>query len=189
MTLKAPRAGERILLFPPAFERTFYEQSFVYEDGRQEVYRLFGYEKKPSVLIFPITQKRGIVAVRQFRHGSNDFIIEFPGGGSPTETKTIEQVGAEELLEETGYQAEEIINPQMQSWIDPSSANGRISFLIGCGCVKVADPHLDKNEIMETLVIPVKNWYEMIWRGEILDHKTLALSLFGIPFLEKGLIF
>ena len=187
--LKAPRAGERIQLLPPTFGRTMCRQSFFYEGGREEEYVLWSYEKATGALILPLTTKREIVAVRQFRHGVNGFTIKFPGGVPATETDTAEDTGAKELLEETGYQAKVVQDLGFQGCLDPSSLNARMSFLVGLECEKVADPTPDPNEILETLVVPIGEWYEMILRREIIDSKTIALSLVALPLLGVRLQF
>jgi ADP-ribose pyrophosphatase len=188
--LKAPKAGEREILFPPVFGKTLYRQSFSYGEGRTEEYVMWGYEKQPPAIIMPITVTGEVVAVHQFRQASNRFIIEFPGGVSVSNTEEpLEDIAKRELLEETGYQAGEIRNLNIQSWFEPAYLNVPVSLFLGLGCVKVREPDLDSTETMETLAIPIEEWYGMIFRGEIVDNKTVALSLYALPHLGIELKF
>jgi ADP-ribose pyrophosphatase len=186
-SLTAPKAGEREILFPPSYGKTIVRQPFSYPDGRVIDFVLWGYEKAHSAIVMPITAKGEVIVVRQFRHAANDFVIEFPGGGPVTNNEAAADIAAVELLEETGYRAKEVIDLNIQPWFEPGNLNARISMLVGLGCVRVADPKLDPTEMLEIFTTPIKEWYEMIKRGEVLDNKTLALSLLALPHLGTEL--
>jgi ADP-ribose pyrophosphatase len=190
MSLRAPRAGERTVI-AQMFGRGLYKQPFYYSDGKggekEEIYSMWGYQKGfPSILI-PITTTAEVIAIRQFRHGANGFVIETPGG-LPKGTQLPEEVAERELLEETGYQAGSIIACS-QVWFDPAAHNLMFTPLVGLDCVKVTEPSLDKTEVMETMLVPLDEWYGKIWSGEIIDAKTIALSLLMAPILKRHLHF
>lgn len=68
----------------------------------------FRIDAEDWVNVVPITRRQEIVMVRQFRHGSRDITLEIPGGVvDPGETPA--QAAARELLEETGYRANEVV--------------------------------------------------------------------------------
>jgi 8-oxo-dGTP pyrophosphatase MutT (NUDIX family) len=65
-------------------------------------------ESDSWVNVIPITPEREVVLIRQYRHGTREVTLEIPGGiveagDSPQEA------ARRELLEETGYEAEEMI--------------------------------------------------------------------------------
>jgi ADP-ribose pyrophosphatase len=186
--LIAPQAGEPKTIFDAGYGRGMVERSFFYPNNREEIYRIWWYFKGNPVLIFPLTENNEVVALCQFRHGANDFVIELPGGlpNQKTEESPL-RVVERELLEETGYESETSIYLGYEPWTDAASINLRFIPFIGLNCKKVQEPNLDKGEEgnIEVILVPIKKWYKMIWAGEILESKTIAHSLLVMPHLLK----
>ena len=75
------------------------------------------------VNVLPITTDGQVIAVEQFRHGSDLVHLEIPGGSlDPRTGETPETAGSRELLEETGYAPAKMIycgyhypNPALQN--------------------------------------------------------------------------
>lgn len=179
---KIPRAGEPTMVTKPIFGKYLYTQSFFYEDGREEEYTLWGYSKKTASVIFPVTTDRKVLAIRQFRQGSNSFILEIPGG-NPEGEEFPKVVAGRELLEETGYQPTKVIRLGPEYWFEPGNLNAKFIPFLGVGCRKIQEPRLDKNEVMEFILVPLEEWYAMIWGGKVLDAKTVVISLLAMPYL------
>ena len=100
------------------------------------------------------------ICVRQFRPGTETVTTEFPAGGME---EGEDPLGAakRELLEETGYEAEQ--------WtalgrIAPNAtiANNYAYIFLAEGCRKVSGRHLDATECMETAVLSAEVMDEMI---------------------------
>lgn len=186
MSLHRPRAGEPEVIFDAGRGRCMVKRSFFYGD-REAVYKIWWYLKEPPALIFAITPNREVVAIRQFRHGANDFMLELPGGIPDQKSEEVHRDVAErELLEETGYKVERVIDLNCSPYIDAPSFNLRIVPFMGLGARKVQEPKLDPNEEgMETVLVPLEEWYKKIWNGEILDSKTISHSLLALPFVSN----
>jgi len=60
------------------------------------------------VLILALTPQEEVVMVRQYRHGTEQVCLELPGGLVDPDDDSPELSARRELLEETGYQADEI---------------------------------------------------------------------------------
>lgn len=93
------------------------------------------------------------VMVRQFRHGSMNVSLEFPGGViDPGEDP--KEASARELTEETGYIAEELtligeINP------NPAFMNNSCYTYLARGLHRKQDQDLDENEVIDVELVPV----------------------------------
>jgi 8-oxo-dGTP pyrophosphatase MutT (NUDIX family) len=143
-------------------------------------------ETQDWVNIIPLTADRRVVMVRQYRHGSGEVTLEIPGGlVDPGDTP--ESAAARELLEETGYQAEEAVKIGMSN-PNPAVFNNRCYTFVARNVMKVRDPMPDQTEDIEVVLIPLADIPELIRKGKI-DH-SIVISAFYWFFLQdqKGLI-
>ena len=137
-------------------------------------------ESMDWVNIIPLTVDHQVVMVRQYRHGSRDVTLEIPGGlVDPGETP--ETAAARELLEETGYRAEEVVkigaaNP------NPAIFNNRCYTFLARNVTKVREPMPDQTEDIETALIPLSDIPEFIRTGKI-DH-AIVVAAFCWYFLQ-----
>jgi 8-oxo-dGTP pyrophosphatase MutT (NUDIX family) len=133
------------------------------------------------VNIIPLTPRREVVMVRQFRHGISAFTVEVPGGMVDATDETPAGAGRREMREESGYDSDDIValgrvhpNPAIQP-------NFCYSFL--ARKVKlVTQPHHnpDGAEETEVVLIPLKEIKGMIATGKI----THALTIAAFAFLD-----
>lgn len=174
--LKTPKLiGERVdkIQFGKKISYLTYE----FPDGTTDEFLCLGSAKGTlSTIIFPITTKGEVIAVRQFRYGANEFVVELPGG-NPKSGENVFQVAQMELLEETGYSPKKLVGlPAIEYFFDPASYLRGYYGVIAIGCEKVAEPKPDKTEKLEPVIISPTEWEEMILRGEIRDSKTITLT-------------
>jgi 8-oxo-dGTP pyrophosphatase MutT (NUDIX family) len=120
--------------------------------------------------------------IRQYRHGSREVTLEIPGGlVDPGDTP--EKAAVRELLEETGYQAEDwmkigVVNP------NPALFNNRCHTFLAQNIKKVHDPMPDQTEDIETILIPISDIPELIQKEEI-DH-AMVITAFYWYFLREA---
>ena len=65
-------------------------------------------EYDDEVMIFAVTREQEVVLIRQYRHGVQQAILELPGG-SVDEGESPAEAAKRELMEETGYAADTLI--------------------------------------------------------------------------------
>ncbi len=137
-------------------------------------------ETRDWVNIIPLTADRRVVMVRQYRHGSKTVTLEVPGGLlDPGDTP--EGGAARELLEETGYQAEEVIKIGVSN-PNPAIFNNRCYTFVARNVMKRHDPMPDSTEDIEVVLIPLADIPDLIRKGEI-DH-AIVISAFYWYFLQ-----
>ena len=121
----------------------------------------------------------GIVLVRQYRHAAGRMSLELPAGAiEPGESP--EDAGRRELLEETGYQADEVSVLQ-GFYADPSRITNMGHVAVAAGAKKIARPELDPGEDIEVEVVPVSRLRALISGGE-LAHATHVAAILIAAF-------
>lgn len=175
--LIAPVAKDRRIIYK-CHGKTAFEQDFILPSREKDSWFLFESEDKP-VIIFPLTKKNEVIAVKHFRYGSNSFVIEVPGGKieSNITEKNIKESAKKELCEETGFTSENIILVGPQTWFDPASVRVSFSPVLALKCWKISESRPKTTEILKTKLIPFQKWVEMIKRQEICDSKTVAITM------------
>lgn len=95
------------LVFQVAFSTPWFaiEESVPERSGDLPYYRMTG---PNGVICLPITPEGDIVMVRQFRPNLEKVTLETPAGGIDGD-ESIEQAARREIIEETGYQAGQIV--------------------------------------------------------------------------------
>ena len=137
-------------------------------------------ETRDWVNIIPLTADHQVVMVRQYRHGSREVTLEIPGGLVDS-GDTPEVAAARELLEETGYQAEEVMKIGVAN-PNPAIFNNRCYTFVARNAAKAHDPMPDQTEDIEVALIPLVDIPELIRKGKI--NHAIVISAFSHYFLE-----
>ena len=130
------------------------------------------------VQVIPITPDEQIVMVRQYRHGCGRIFLELPGGLIDESDLSPHQTAKRELLEETGYCAENLIL-LTRIYPQPAVLNNKGLTYLARQVKKVAEPNLDPTEDIEVCLVKLQKIQEMIRDGEINHGQTvMALSVY-----------
>jgi ADP-ribose pyrophosphatase len=133
------------------------------------------------VNVVPITADQQVVMIKQYRHGSRQITLEIPGGlVDPGDTP--ETAASRELLEETGYRAEEwkkigVVNP------NPAIFSNRCHTFLARNLTRVANPTPDQTEDIDVVLLPLSDIPGLIRKG-VIDH-ALVIAAFYWLNLEK----
>jgi len=153
-------------------------------DGKERDFLLWGGKVVPTI-IFPITTDKKVIALRMFRRAANESIIEIPGGNPGAEESPLD-CALREIEEETGWIPKHMIRLGPDIWFDPASCIIPYTPFVALDCKKKQEQELDKTEVaegMEMNLIELKEWFKMIYRGEIRDSKTIAITFLALPHL------
>ena len=125
--------------------------------------------------VLALTKNGEVVLVKQYRHGIYDVLLEFPGG--VVEDEEDPRDGARrELLEETGYQARDLI-PIGRLYPNPALQTNALHCFLALDVEKVAEQKLDAGEDIEVELVPLNELIEIAKRGEF-PHALMTAVLF-----------
>ena len=127
-----------------------------------------------AVCVLPLTEDGEIIFVNQFRYALNKVTLEVPAGKlekgeDPTEA------ALRELSEETGIEAKKIV-PMGALYTTPALMDEIIYMYIATD-LSQGEQHLDEDEFVNAIKIPLDKAVEMVMNGEIRDAKTQTMIL------------
>ena len=125
-----------------------------------------------AVCVVPVTDDNKVVVERQFRYPADKVFTEIPAGKLDSAEEDRLDAAKRELMEETGYTADE------WTWIgDLYSAvaysNELISMYLARSLHK-GERHLDADEFLNVALVPIEELVKQVMDGEITDAKTQA---------------
>lgn len=133
-------------------------------------------ERPNLVHVVAITREGQFVFEKQYRYAINRTCLEICAGLVEANETPID-AARRELLEETGYATD--------NWtflgeyaVDPSNMTEISYSFLAKNVVKVSDPHLDKTEVLETLLLSEKEVLDALKSGGIVS------SLMAAPLLK-----
>ena len=95
-------------------------------------------ENPDWVNIIALTKDKEVVLIEQFRHGTEEIILEIPGGMIDDDDEEPETAARRELLEETGFSADKFILFG-KSHPNPAIQNNTIFHYLAFDCEKTED--------------------------------------------------
>jgi len=185
--MKPPILEHTKVIFDAGYGRCLANRAFKSLKGISYDYKIWWHSGSSPSIVFPLTVDRKVIAIKEFRHGMADFSLEFPGGlPCSAESELSEETGRRELLEETGYKAGRIIRLACDPWVETQTMNLRYYPFLAFDCTLVEAPRLEETEVMQTVLIPLEEWYGLVFEGRIVCNATIAHSMLALPYLLSG---
>lgn len=131
------------------------------------------------VLTFPLTADNQVVFVRQYKHAAGQILLELPGGVVDAGETSILGAARREMLEETGYDTEQL-EPLLEVIDNPTKDTNSISFFLARNVRHVAEQDLDETENIEVVLVPLAEVESRIMQGDIRVSGSVALCLLAL---------
>ncbi len=134
-------------------------------------------------IILPITDNGKVITCRQYYQGVEQILQHLPGGNADFTKENPYDVAKRELLEETGYEAQEVI---FLGTIPLSARNSTTmtSLFLALGCKNAKNVPLDKDELIEIVIEKLEDWVLKTFT-EIRETPSMVATHLALPWLRK----
>lgn len=147
--------------------------------GREQPHNFYVLHPRNWVNVIPVTSDGEVVLVEQFRHGTGRVTLEIPGGMIDPEDQSPAHAGARELLEETGYVADELIHVG-RNHPNPALQSNYCDTFFAPAVKQVEQPRFESAEYIELRLVPLSEIPNLIRNGSI----TSALVIVAFHYLH-----
>lgn len=182
MTLKKwEQIGEETVLAEKFGKKLIVKQFVNPKSGKVEDYVQFA-QREWSVCL-AITSDGQVLVESKFKQGRNDVGDELPAGTAEF-GESPEQAMRRELREEIGYEAERMI-PLGFAWMSTRNSPTRFHCFLAIGCKKAGPAKLDENEDIETRLVSLRRWFDMVMCGSITEPSAIVATMRAMPHLSN----
>lgn len=138
---------------------------------------------RPEVaLVFPVTADNQVVMVRQYKHGADEILLEFPGGVCNVH-ESPEKAARRELLEETGYEVGRLTYLATLH-DDPTKNTNHFHLFLAQDAHLVQAQALDQTENIQVETVPLEQVKNKILQGEIRVANSIAVAFLALERLK-----
>ncbi len=133
-----------------------------------------------SVVIIPVLdiKKQKIIMIKQFRYAINKYIYELPAGTKEKNENSF-NCAKRELEEETGYYPEKL-KKLITIYPSPGIISEKMDIFLATS-LKKKKQNLEQDENIKIKIFTLNKLINMIFKGKIVDGKTIV----GILLLNK----
>jgi len=138
-------------------------------------------ENPDWVNIIAVTKDEQVLLIEQFRHGTENVILEIPGG-MIDKGESPEAAAKRELLEETGHSSHKWVLLG-RSHPNPAIQNNSVYHYLALDCEKTGDVSFDEHENIATKLVPLSEVSKLIADGKI-THSLVIAAFFYLSIWE-----
>ena len=131
-----------------------------------------------SVSVIAIEEQGLLIINEEYRHPAGEIVLSL-AGGFLAEGEEPEAGGKRELIEETGYDSDDIL-VLGSSFPMPGICDQRVIYVLAKGCRKVTEPDLEGGEMIHTVLLSREELSKKVASGAPVDGILLA----GLCFLD-----
>ncbi len=137
------------------------------------------------VNIIPVTSNLEVILIEQFRHGTEGFTLEIPGGSVDIEDPSAQFAAERELLEETGYIAKRWV-PLGQSHPNPAIQGNLCHTFLALDVRQIEVPEFSGTEEIAIRLVPLADIPDLIRQGTI-THALVMVAFYWLQLSEDVL--
>jgi 8-oxo-dGTP pyrophosphatase MutT (NUDIX family) len=150
-------------------------------DRSNEFYVL---ESRDWCNIIPVTADGKVVMIHQYRHGIEGITLEIPGGIVDSTDASPLRAARREMVEETGYDSQEII-PIGVVHPNPAILNNRCHSFLAKNVRFVQRQQLDRDEETELMLVPLVEIPDCVQKG-LITHALVVVAFYWLGFKLNG---
>jgi 8-oxo-dGTP pyrophosphatase MutT (NUDIX family) len=135
------------------------------------------------VTVLALTENMEGVLIHQYRHGIQKIILELPGG-MVDEGESPSEAARRELLEETGYHSERIVQIGCVS-PNPDNHTNLIYSFLALDAKMVAAQRLDATEEINVVLKPLDDLIALAGSGGLLQSMQVSTLFFALVYLKR----
>lgn len=135
-------------------------------------------ELPTAATAFALTKENKVVMVRQYRHPITEVSLETPGG-FVDEGEAFDVAMKRELMEETGYDFEQV-EYLGKFAANPGILNNYTEMFFATGGKKIAGQKLDKNEEIEIVELTIEELIEQLMAQKIVQAVHVNCIFFAL---------
>lgn len=133
--------------------------------------------------VIPLTAEGKVVMIHQYRHGSEEVTLEIPGGTVDAKDGSPEVSARRELLEETGYACESLIQIG-EVRPNPAILSNRCYSFLAFGVRKMADQSFDSTEDIAVELVNLQDIPALI-RNKRITHAMVVAAFYHFEQYRK----
>lgn len=151
-------------------------------DGKQSTF--FVIECPDWVNVIALTPEKEVVLVEQYRYGTEEILLEIPGGVIDNGEHPA-MAAKRELLEETGYSAGKWVFLG-KSLPNPAMQDNTVHHYLALDCEKTAETNFDEHESLVTKLAPLSETGDLVRSGKISPSQVVA-AFYYLHLIENDL--